>query len=110
MPEAGLAPFVPRITLTFPALASARETLVLVTGAGKQEPLRRLARGEDLPARHLRSVGRLVWLVDRDGGRGLICAKRRDSSVPADASLIKDVDLSVSVGEHFRDCRNVPVS
>jgi 6-phosphogluconolactonase len=66
VPEAGLAPFVPRITLTFPALASARETLVLVTGAGKQEPLRRLARGEDLPARHLRSVGRLVWLVDRE--------------------------------------------
>jgi 6-phosphogluconolactonase len=66
VPEAGLAPFVPRITLTFPALASARETLFLVTGAGKQEPLRRLARGEDLPARHVRSVGRLVWLVDRD--------------------------------------------
>ena len=66
VPEAGLAPFVPRITLTFPALASARETLVLVTGAGKQEPLRRLARGEDLPVRHLRSVGRLVWLVDQE--------------------------------------------
>ncbi|MCJ2036083.1 6-phosphogluconolactonase [Methylobacterium sp. J-068] len=66
VPEAGLAPFVPRITLTFPALASARETLFLVTGAGKQEPLRRLARGEDLPAGQVRSVGALVWLVDRD--------------------------------------------
>lgn len=66
VPEAGLAPFVPRITLTVPALASARETLFLVTGAGKRDPLNRLARGEDLPARHVRSVGRLVWLVDRD--------------------------------------------
>lgn len=66
VPEAGLAPFVPRITLTVPALASARETLFLVTGAGKQEPLRRLARGEELPARHVHSVGRLVWLVDRE--------------------------------------------
>jgi 6-phosphogluconolactonase len=66
VPEAGLAPFLPRITLTFPALASSRETLFLVTGAGKQEPLRRLARGEDLPARQVRSVGHLVWLVDRD--------------------------------------------
>lgn len=66
VPEAGLAPFVPRITLTVPALASAREVLFLVTGAGKQEPLRRLARGEDLPVRHIRSVGQQVWLVDRE--------------------------------------------
>lgn len=66
VPEAGLAPFVPRITLTIPALASAREALFLVTGASKQEPLRRLARGEDLPVRHVRSAGTLAWLVDRE--------------------------------------------
>lgn len=65
VPEAGLAPFVPRLTLTFPALASARESLFLVTGAGKRETLRRLAAGEDLPARRVTSHGRLTWLLDR---------------------------------------------
>ncbi|AWN37020.1 6-phosphogluconolactonase [Methylobacterium radiodurans] len=64
VPEAGLAPFVPRITLTHPALASARWSLFLVTGAGKREVLRRLRAGEDLPAGHVTSLGRLVWLVD----------------------------------------------
>nr|USU31947.1 6-phosphogluconolactonase [Methylobacterium sp. OTU13CASTA1] len=63
VPEAGLAPFVPRITLTFPALASARHVLVLVTGASKRRPLERLADGEDLPA--ARIAGPVTWLLDR---------------------------------------------
>jgi 6-phosphogluconolactonase len=66
VPEAGLSPFVPRITLTFPALASSRQLLVLVTGAGKREPLTRIAGGEDLPARHISSTGTLTWLLDRE--------------------------------------------
>ena len=65
VPEAGLTPFVPRVTLTFPALASARQLLVLVTGAGKQGPLTRIAGGEDLPARRISSTGTLTWLLDR---------------------------------------------
>ncbi len=64
VPEAGLEPFVPRVTLTFPALASARRTLFLVTGAGKRAPLARLAGGEDLPAGRLRSAGTVAWLLD----------------------------------------------
>ncbi|ACA20959.1 6-phosphogluconolactonase [Methylobacterium sp. 4-46] len=64
VPEAGLAPFVPRVSLTFPALASARLVLVLVTGEGKRAPLARLAAGEDLPAGRVRSAGDLVWLLD----------------------------------------------
>ena len=64
VPEAGLAPFVPRITLTFPALASARHVLFLVTGAGKRAPLARLAAGEDLPAGRITSVGDMAWLLD----------------------------------------------
>jgi len=63
VPEAGLAPFVPRLTLTFPALASARSVLVLVTGAAKRVPLQRIADGADLPASHL--AGRVTWLLDR---------------------------------------------
>lgn len=66
VPEAGMEPFVPRISLTFPALASSREVLFLVNGKGKRETLRRLAEGEDLPARHVTSQGRLTWLIDRD--------------------------------------------
>ncbi|GEP05463.1 6-phosphogluconolactonase [Methylobacterium oxalidis] len=64
VPEAGMTPFVPRITLTYPALASSRWVLFLVTGAGKRDPLRRLAAGEDLPAAHVTSAGQVVWLVD----------------------------------------------
>ena len=63
VPQAGMTPFVPRLTLTFPALASARHVLFLVCGTGKQGPLRRLAAGEDLPAG--RVAGSVAWLLDR---------------------------------------------
>jgi 6-phosphogluconolactonase len=62
VPEAGLEPFVPRISLTLPALLSARHVLVLVTGAGKRDPLARLAAGEDLPAGHVRGP-QVAWLL-----------------------------------------------
>src|SRR5262249_51087047 len=63
--QAGLAPFVPRVTLTFPALASTREMLFLVTGEDKRDILRRVLGGEDFPASRVRPVGELVWLVGR---------------------------------------------
>lgn len=63
VPEAGLDPFVPRLTLTFPVLASAHSVLMLVTGEAKRAPLRRLAEGEDLPA--ARIAGPVTWLLDR---------------------------------------------
>jgi 6-phosphogluconolactonase len=66
VPEAGLAPFVPRVTLTFPALASTREMLFLVSGRGKRDVLNRLRSGADLPAARADAHGDLVWLVDRD--------------------------------------------
>lgn len=65
VPEAGMAPFVPRITLTYPMLASSRSLLFLVTGAGKQDPLTRLSQAEDLPAARVTSVGTMRWFVDR---------------------------------------------
>jgi 6-phosphogluconolactonase len=61
----GLEPFVPRVTLTFPALASTREMLFLVNGQGKREILGRVLSGDDLPARRAHTGGDLVWLVDR---------------------------------------------
>ena len=66
--RAGLAPFVPRVTLTFPALASTREMLFLVTGEDKHAILMRVLSGENLPASRARAQGDLVWLVDRATG------------------------------------------
>ncbi len=63
--KAGMEPFVPRVTLTFPTLASTREMLFLVDGADKRDILRRVLAGEDLPARRAHANGDLVWLVDR---------------------------------------------
>ncbi len=65
VPEAGLEPYVPRVTLTFPALASTRASLFLVNGASKRDPLTRLSRGEDLPAARVTSQGTLTWYLDK---------------------------------------------
>ncbi|WP_279359290.1 6-phosphogluconolactonase [Methylobacterium indicum] len=64
VPEAGLAPFVPRVSLALPALEATPLALFLVTGAGKRAPLARLAAGEDLPAGRVRAAGETVWLLD----------------------------------------------
>jgi 6-phosphogluconolactonase len=63
--KAGMEPLVPRVTLTFPALASTREMLFIVDGAGKRDILRRVFSGGDLPAARAQSDGALVWLLDR---------------------------------------------
>ncbi len=39
VPRAGLEPFVPRVTLTFPALSRAKRVLVLATGESKADPI-----------------------------------------------------------------------
>jgi 6-phosphogluconolactonase len=64
--KAGMEPFVPRVTLTFPALASTHEMLFLVDGADKRAILRRVLAGDDLPAHRAYADGALVWLVTRD--------------------------------------------
>jgi len=63
--KAGMEPFVPRVTLTFPALASTREMLFLIDSGDKRDILRRVLDGEDLPARRAHADGELVWLVVR---------------------------------------------
>jgi 6-phosphogluconolactonase len=63
--KAGMEPFVARVTMTFPALASSREMLFLVDSAEKRAILGRVLGGEDLPARRAYSEGDLIWLVIR---------------------------------------------
>jgi len=63
--KAGAEPFVPRVTLTFPALASTREMLFLVDSADKRQILGRVLAGEDLPAHRAHAQGDLVWLITR---------------------------------------------
>ncbi|MDA9404935.1 6-phosphogluconolactonase [Bradyrhizobium sp. CCBAU 45389] len=65
VPKANVAPLVPRVSLTLPALASCREMLFEIAGHDKQPILTRLLNGENLPALRARSNGETVWLVDR---------------------------------------------
>jgi 6-phosphogluconolactonase len=65
VPKAHVEPFVPRVTLTLPVLASCREMLFEVAGADKRAILTRVLGGENLPANRARSTGETVWLVDR---------------------------------------------
>jgi 6-phosphogluconolactonase len=65
VPTAHVEPFVPRVTLTLPALASCREMLFEVAGADKRAISTRVLAGEDLPANRAHSIGMTTWLVDR---------------------------------------------
>jgi 6-phosphogluconolactonase len=75
VPEAHVAPFVPRVSLTLPALGSCREMLFMLGGADKRAILSRVLAGEDLPANRARSAdGETVFLCARaampDGPHG----------------------------------------
>jgi 6-phosphogluconolactonase len=65
VPKANVEPFVPRVTLTLPALNSSREMLFEVAGPEKRAILTRVLDGENLPAGHAHSTGETTWLVDR---------------------------------------------
>jgi 6-phosphogluconolactonase len=65
VPQAHVEPFVPRVTLTLPALASCREMLFELAGAEKRAILAKLSKDESLPANRARSMGETVLLVDR---------------------------------------------
>src|SRR2546430_4210862 len=65
VPEAHVEPFVPRVTLTLPALGSCREMLFEVSGSDKRAILTRVLDREDLPANRVHSTGEAIWLVDK---------------------------------------------
>jgi 6-phosphogluconolactonase len=69
VPEAGWEPFVPRVSLTVPALSSARLGVFLVEGPDKRAALSRLLAGEDIPASRM-DPRRLVILADREAAEG----------------------------------------
>ena len=69
VPRAGQPPWVPRVTMTAPALSAAALGLFLVEGADKRDPLRRLMRGEDIPASRM-APERLIVLADAASGGG----------------------------------------
>jgi 6-phosphogluconolactonase len=70
VPEAGMEPYVPRISLTLPAIDGARQKVFLVTGESKIEALRR-AFGDPpdpaSPAAHVRPA--TVYLDPAAAGR-----------------------------------------
>ena len=66
VPEPGLNPHVPRVTLTYPALASAGSVAFLAAGADKKAMMDRVLAGEwDLPSARVKANGELAWFVDK---------------------------------------------
>src|SRR3569623_561798 len=66
VPNAHVAPFVPRVSLTLPCLAQCREMLLLASGHDKRAILSRVFAGEDLPAARAQSArGETWWMIDR---------------------------------------------
>lgn len=64
--QANVAPFVPRVSLTVPCLASTREMLFLASGRDKRDILGQVLAGSDLPAARVQSAhGETVWLIDQ---------------------------------------------
>jgi 6-phosphogluconolactonase len=65
VPQAHVAPFVPRVTLTLPVLGSCREMLFEAAGSDKRAILTRVLAGENLPANRAHATGETTWLVDK---------------------------------------------
>lgn len=77
VPEAGHEPYVPRITLTFPALSRARRVLLLATGSSKADAVAGAfgpdsVRRPELPAAMLVDhVAQLTVMLDADAAAQL---------------------------------------
>ncbi len=68
----------PRLTLTLPVLSAAKVALFLVAGASKREALRRLLRGEEIPAARVRAK-QVVIVADEAAARDLAVVEREQT-------------------------------
>jgi 6-phosphogluconolactonase len=60
-----------RVSVTMPHLRGARRKIVLVTGSGKRETIRRISEGEPLPMTEIvGGGGEAWWFVDREAYPG----------------------------------------
>jgi 6-phosphogluconolactonase len=76
VPRPGLPPFVSRLSLTPPALASAREVCFLVAGSDKAKAVAGIFRAGPqgnprYPASCVKPVGTSLWYLDRAAAAGL---------------------------------------
>lgn len=63
---------VPRITLTYPALQSARAVVFVVDGEDKADIVSRVRAGDmSLPAARLKAHGDVLWFIDRAAASAL---------------------------------------
>lgn len=74
--DPGLAPFVDRVTLTFPVLNNAKNVLFLVHGAQKAEMVKMVLEGaknpELLPSQSVLPIhGSVTWMLDRSAASQL---------------------------------------
>ena len=71
VPEPGLNPFVPRVTLTYPALESSKSVAFVAAGADKHVMMNRVLGGDRaLPSARVNPTGELVWFIDRAAQSG----------------------------------------
>ena len=63
--QAGLAPFVPRVSFTFTALTSTRQMVFVVNGKDKRDMVKLVLSGADLPATRARTSHRCFgcWIA-----------------------------------------------
>ncbi len=75
VPVAGLEPYVPRVSLTVPALARGKEVVFLISGEGKREAVANSfgpdAAGDTPAARVAAAAPHAVVLLDPAAAEGL---------------------------------------